>query len=303
MKKVLITGASGFIGRQCLAPLIERGFEVHALALEPLAEYEKDVVWHCQNFLDDEKTRDLIKTVQPGHCLHLAWYTEPGKYWSSPENLKWTASSLTLIQSFQQQGGQRFVGAGTCAEYDWRYGHCSEAITPLEPATLYGTCKNNLQKILASFSENGLLSSAWGRLFLLYGPHENIVRLVPNVINSLLRGERALCTHGNQLRDFMYISDAANALVCLLDGEIMGPVNIASGNPVSIKDVVSKIAQLMEGVDKLKLGALTAKNEPAVLTADVSRLWGEVGFISSVGLELGLDLTIEWWKKQLEENR
>src|SRR5215207_601381 len=130
MKKVLVTGASGFIGRHCLPLLLERGFEVHALSQKPLPGPGNDVIWHSQNFLDDNKTQRLIENVQPSHCLHFAWYTEPGKYWSSPENLRWIASSALLLYSFNQNGGERFVGAGTCAEYDWRYGHCTEMLTP-----------------------------------------------------------------------------------------------------------------------------------------------------------------------------
>ena len=169
--------------------------------------------------------------------------------------------------------GERFLGAGTCAEYNWSYGHCSESITPLEPATLYGTCKNSLQKILASFSESISLSSAWGRVFFLYGPYEYPARLVPAVMNSLVRGELALCSHGDQIRDFMHVSDVANAFVCLLESEVTGPVNIASGIPITIKDFVYKIADRINGRDMLKFGAFpTGKNEPDLLTADVSRL-------------------------------
>jgi nucleoside-diphosphate-sugar epimerase len=83
VRKILITGATGFIGRQCLIPLLEKGFTVHALAQKPLGGYENDVIWHRQNFLDDEKTKGLIESIKPSHCLHFAWYTEPGKYWSS----------------------------------------------------------------------------------------------------------------------------------------------------------------------------------------------------------------------------
>ena len=300
MKKLLFTGATGFIGRQCLPFLLERGYEVHALAREPIDEYKNDVIWHGQDFFDEEKTQELFKSVRPTHCLHLAWYTEPGKYWASPENLRWTAASISLLYSFYRQGGRRFVGAGTCAEYDWRYGHCSEAVTPLEPATLYGTSKNVLQKILASFSKNSQMSTAWGRAFFLYGPHEHPARLVSSVISSLLRDEPALCSHGNQIRDFMHVSDVAHAFVLLLDSEIMGPVNIASGNPVSIKDIVFKIAKELNGYDKIKLDVLPAKNEPAILTADVARLRTEVGHNPFFDLETGLKQTINWWKSALQ---
>lgn len=297
MKKILITGASGFIGRHCLPLLLEKGFEVHALSQEPLPGLGKDIVWHSQNILDDEKTQRLVEDVQPSHCLHFAWYTKQAKYWTSPENLRWVASSISLLNSFHRNGGKRFIGAGTCAEYDWRYGHCSEAITPLKPATLYGTCKNTFQKMLASFSANNSLSSTWGRVFFLYGPHEHPARLVPAVINALLCDELALCSHGNQIRDFMHVSDVANAFVCLLESEVTGPVNIASGNPISIKDVIYKIADQLNGRDKLKFGALpTTKNEPALLTANVSRLTDEVGFSPKYSIEAGLEQTVTWWK-------
>jgi nucleoside-diphosphate-sugar epimerase len=302
MKKILITGASGFIGRQCLPLLLEKGFEVHALTLEPLPGFEKSVIWHTQNFLDTEKTQRLVEDIQPSHCLHLAWYTEPGKYWTSSENIPWLASSLALFYSFQRTGGERFVGAGTCAEYDWRYGHCTEAITPLEPATLYGTCKNALQKTLTSYSTNTSLSSAWGRVFFIYGPHEHPARLVPAVITDLLRKQPALCSHGHQVRDFMHVSDVANAFVCLLESKITGPINIASGTPITIKDVVYNIADQLNGRERLKLGALPeGKNEPVLLTADISRLKHEVGFTPKYNLKTGLEQTIAWWKTNLKK--
>lgn len=302
MKKVLVTGASGFIGRFCLPPLLEKGFEVHALSLEPIPDFEKDVIWHCQNFLDDEKTKRLVKNIQPSHCLHLAWYTEPGKYWSSSENLHWAASSISLIHSFYKYGGERLVGAGTCAEYDWRYGYCSEAKTPLEPVTLYGNCKNSLQKILASFSASNSLSSAWGRVFFLYGPYEHPSRLVPTVIKSLLSNQPALCSYGDQVRDFMHVSDVASSFVCLLDSEITGPINIASGIPITIKDVVYIIADQLNGRDMLQFGALQAgKDEPTLLTADIRRLKYDVGFVSKYSIEAGLEQTIDWWKTNIKK--
>lgn len=303
MKKILITGASGFIGRQCLVPLLEKGFEVHALSREPLPEYKNDVIWHCQNFLQDEKTKKLVETVKPSHCLHFAWHTEPGKYWTSNENLCWTASTISLIYSFYQNGGERFVGAGSCAEYDWRYGHCSEAVTPLEPSTLYGTCKNTLQQTLASFSENNSLSSAWGRIFFLYGPHEHPARLVPAVITSLLRDKAALCSHGNQIRDFMHVSDTAGAFISLLESKLTGAVNIASGVPISIKDIVIKIANQLHKSDMPKFGALpTMKDDPPLLTADISQLKHNVGFSPKYDIASGLEQTIDWWKQAVKKH-
>lgn len=300
MKKVLITGASGFIGRQCLLPLLEKGYEVHALALESVTDYEKEVAWHCQNFLDEEKTKKLLEAIRPSHCLHLAWYTEPGKYWSSPENLRWTAASISLIHSFYTLGGERFVGAGSCAEYDWRYGHCSEATTPLEPATLYGACKNVLQKVLAVFSASQFLSSAWGRVFFLYGPYEHPSRLIPTVIRSLLLNQSVDLSHGRQLRDYLHVSDAANAFVSLLDSTLTGSLNIASGIPVTIKNLVLTVANQLGNQELLKFGNLPSHpDEPELLTADITRIKNDLHFLAQYGMEEGLQQTIAWWKTTL----
>jgi nucleoside-diphosphate-sugar epimerase len=301
VKKILVTGASGFLGGQCLIPLLEKGYEVHAISLNKTFWPEKNVIWHHLNLLDTEKTRKIIETVRPSHCLHLAWCTEHGKYWTSPENLLWTAASISLLFSFYKCGGERFIGAGSCAEYLWQQGPCSEATTPLQPSTLYGTCKDALQKTLTSFSERTSISSAWGRIFFLYGPREYPSRLVPDIVNSLLRGDEAHCSHGRQVRDFMHVIDAANAFIALLESNVAGPVNVASGIPITIKDLALKIGDQIDRRDMLKFGTKYAgENEPAILTADVKRLKNEVGFVPKFDIEFGLEQTINWWKDSIE---
>jgi nucleoside-diphosphate-sugar epimerase len=211
--------------------------------------------------------------------LHFAWYAVPSRYWFAPENLQWVQASLALLQAFTQAGGQRVVMAGTCAEYDWNYGFCSEAITPLAPRTLYGVCKHALQMILSNFTRDNQLSSAWGRIFFLYGPHERPERLVPMVIRSLLRNEPARCSHGNQVRDFLHVQDVASAFVALLNSPVTGPVNIASGQAVRLKDLIYAIAAKIDQTQLVRLGAIpTLSDEPSFLVADVRRLHDEVGW-------------------------
>ena len=128
--------------------------------------------WHNVNLLDAGEAEDLVSCVKATHMLHLAWYTEHKKYWTSPANENWVKASLALAQAFRSHGGERAVMAGTCAEYDWRYGRCIEGKTPLSPATLYGRCKNALREKVELFSKEGGMSFAWGRIFFLYGPYE-----------------------------------------------------------------------------------------------------------------------------------
>src|SRR5438105_280249 len=133
MKRVLVTGASGFIGRHALPHLEARGFEVHAPGHSSF------------NVLDEKAHQPLLESIRATHLLHLAWDVTPGKYWTSLDNIEWVRASLSLFRHFAASGGKRWVGAGTCAEYDWSCGPVlSEETTPLRPTSLYGASKLSL---------------------------------------------------------------------------------------------------------------------------------------------------------------
>jgi nucleoside-diphosphate-sugar epimerase len=299
MNKVLLTGATGFIGRHCTSSLLEKGYAVHVVSSKVLEENRPGVHWHRCDLLDSKQVPELVANVQPAYLLHLAWCTIPGKYWTSLENFHWVQASLGLLNEFVKQGGRRAVMAGTCAEYDWNYGYCSERVTPLLPGTVYGTCKHSLQMMLDAFAEQTELSSAWGRIFFLYGPREYPARLVSSVIRSILQGVPARCSHGNQIRDFLHVQDAADAFVSLLQSEVQGPVNIASGMPIPLKVIINRIGDMLGRPDLIRLGEIPAPpSEPPLLVADVRRLTDEVGWKPHFDLDTGLAQTIEWWRAQ-----
>lgn len=295
-KRILITGATGFIGRQCLDELLHRGHEVHAVGRLPIPAAD-EVVWHRVNLLEPGSAGQLVRQVRPTHLLHLAWVTTPGRYWNASENLNWVQASLELLHGFAEVGGSRAVCVGTCAEYDWRFGYCSENVTPMRPVTLYGASKAGLWQILESFARLRGLSLAWGRIFFPYGPHEACERLLPSVMRGLLRLEKVPCTSGDQIRDFMYVRDVAEALVTLLESEVVGAVNIASGEPIAIRQLVTLVAEKLNGLDLVQFGALPVRdNDPPLLVADVRRLINEVGWRPKYALHDGLLETIEWWR-------
>jgi nucleoside-diphosphate-sugar epimerase len=304
-KKVLVTGGSGFIGRQSIPMLLERGFEVHLADLRdwrqlPGAVSAPRVIYHPVNLMDFDAVSRLVSLIKPEYLLHFAWYSVPVKYWTAPENLDWVQASLTLLRSFAINGGRRVVMAGSCAEYDWNYAHLSENNTPIKPAQLYGVCKNALQQMLSAYTMKNEMSSAWGRVFFLFGPHEYPERVVAYVIRSILQGEVARCTDGGQIRDFLYVKDVASAFVKLLESDVKGAVNIASGKPTALKDVLSLAASILKRPDLLELGALTLpENDPPSLVANVQRLQDEVGWVPKYDLQQGMVETIGWWKTQM----
>ena len=292
--KILVTGGTGLIGRYCLDQLLLKGYEVHGVSSQPQKSL-KDLKWHQANLLDINQVRTLVRSVKPSHLLHLAWCTQHGKYWTSLDNLNWVQSSLALIEQFTEVGGERIVAAGTCAEYEWGHGICIEERTPIVPATLYGTYKNALQLMLQSWSKQTSLSSSWARVFSLYGPAENPSRLVASVISSILKGAEVTCSNPAAIRDYMHAHDVASAFIAILESNLQGPVNIGSGEPVKLGEIIEKIAIKLQGQHLVRLNSSSQTSEPVLLLADISRL-SSTGWTKRFDLETGLTDTINWWR-------
>ncbi len=300
MKRVLVTGAGGFIGRHCVPALVESGFEVHATDLQLDLDFGPDVQFHPANLMDPAQVQLLVQSAKPSHLLHLAWETTPGSYWNSPSNLQWIRASQELLTRFTSRSVDRAVAAGTCAEYDWTQGYCSESRTPLRPRQLYGESKNTFREIFETDCNQKKLSYTWGRIFHLFGPGEKPDRLVPSIILDLLHNRLARCTHGMQLRDFLYVKDVASAFVSILNSKIQGAVNIGSGIPMRVRDVIAEIARLLDRSCLVKYGAVPMPmDEPTSIVADVRRLNQEVGWFPSFSLEKGLEETIRWWQDRM----
>ena len=307
-RRVLVTGASGFIGRQAIAPLLARGYEVHAVSRRgapDLKAPDRDGLhWHSLDLLSATAAEELTREITPTHLLHFAWYAEPGRFWTSPENVRWLEASLRLLRAFAAAGGRRAVLAGTCAEYDWSVaGRLQEGVTPLAPGALYGCCKHALHQVAESlWAPSGSPSLAWGRIFFLYGPHEHPARLVASVIGALLAGETAPCSQGLQKRDFLHVADVAGAFVALLDSPVRGDLNIGSGEGVRIADLVAMVGEACGNPELVRLGELPVRpGEPDELVADVTRLREDVGFVPARTLDEGIRETVAWWRRKLDQ--
>jgi nucleoside-diphosphate-sugar epimerase len=297
LNRVLVTGASGFVGRHTLEPLLEHGFEVHAVSRsEPAAGRSDGVVWHSGDLLGADETERLVAAVSPTHLLHLAWVTEHSVYWTSPENLDWVACSLRLLRAFQEAGGQRAVLAGTCAEYDWS-GTCCSPGTPLAPSTLYGVCKNALRQMAEAYAEAAGMSLAWARIFFAFGPGEQPERVVASVARALAEKRPARCSAGHQVRDFLYIKDLASAFAALVASDVAGTLDIGSGVGRKLRDVLSRLQAIAEQENVVEFGAVPGRAEPSTIVADVTRLRCEVGWEAPAGLDDGLAETLAWWRE------
>jgi nucleoside-diphosphate-sugar epimerase len=295
---ILVTGGTGFIGRPLTEALVKSGYDVHVISSKGTPILGATV--HEFDLLGESSADELLGAIQASLLVHLAWFVQPGQVWNTAENLRWVGASLELLLAFASQGGRRAVLAGSCSEYGPWGGVCNEATTPIAPSNLYGVSKAALGSMAIASAEHIGLAVAWARIFSAYGPREHPSRLVSSLAKHLLLGEEAPCSTGHQKRDYLSTEDIAGALLALLESDVKGPVNVGSGEPLELKDLIALTAEIAGRPDLVRLGAVTPPpDDPPVLVADVGRLREEVGWQPSVPLREGLERTVECWRDHL----
>ena len=301
-QRVLVTGGRGFLGSHVVRALLASDRDVAVLTRSPsalpLAGGEADKVsLMTGDFLDREQLRQSISAFGPDACIHLAWYAEPGRYLESPENLSALAGTLALLQALIDVGCATVAMAGSCAEYDTDQGWLTED-TPLRPGTIYAASKAAGSMLVQQLAKHSDTRVAWARIFYPYGPFEDRRRAVPALIASLLEGRRFAASTGDQVRDYVYGKDAADAFVTLIDQRASGAFNVASGVPITIRQLMETIGDQLGGRDLIDFGAAPPRAwEPKFIAGDTARL-RSLGWAPRYTLERGLEETIAWCREQ-----
>jgi nucleoside-diphosphate-sugar epimerase len=281
--KVLVTGARGFIGRACVFALEARGFEVLAPSSREL------------NLLDEATVRAYLAKTRPTHLLHAAWRAVHSDVMRSADNFAWLKASLSLVEAFHAAGGARAACLGSCAEYDWSYGLCRTGITPLKPATAYGAAKHALHVAAESCAKAASLSFVWPRLFFVYGPGEHETRLSVFILKSLLQGQPAALTHGRQIRDYLYVRDVGEGIVAALLSSHQGEIDIASGEPLALREIALEIGRQTGRTDLLRFGAKPAPaQDVSVVLSDTAHARAHLDWAPRTRLDEGIAEMIAW---------
>jgi len=256
-RRILITGATGFVGRQVCNALVGKDVDLRCV-VRKVKEHQFFDIANAEivstTDLFAEKTDwwvnqcDGIDTI-----IHAAGYAEPGKYLESDLNIHCLQGSLNLAQGAIQAGVRRFVGVGTCFEYDLSAGVLS-IDTPLKPTTPYADAKAALFMSLYHWLSIQSVEFVWCRLFYLYGEGEDSRRLVPYLRTQLEKGEPAELTSGKQIRDYLDVAEAGRMIADVALGHQTGPVNICSGVPITVRQLAEKIADEYGRRDLLKFG-------------------------------------------------
>lgn len=271
MSRFLVIGATGFIGSAIVRRLRTDGHEVVA----PTSR-ELDLL----RASDDQLGR-LVEQADAAHCIHCAWYTNHADYLVHEINREWAAASLRLARAWR---GMRFVGLGTCLEYDLSAGEpCVESKTLLAPESLYARCKRDLfeglQKVDGDF--------AWARVFFVYGPGDRAGRLIPGMLERFARGEAAGPTFGGLRRDYIHVDDLAGQIVRIATSGLCGPINTGSGEAPSLSQIFAAGAHAF-GRPELAQPNGRSDGQPPLIAPDLTRFQTQVGEPRARTIEQGL---------------
>jgi dTDP-6-deoxy-L-talose 4-dehydrogenase (NAD+) len=274
--KVLVTGATGFVGRHLVAALLERGCEIRAVARN--AETARSIPWidDVEFVSADIHAADLnVVALTEGidALVHLAWPGLPNyrALFHFEHNLM---ADYRFIKSAVEAGVQQVLVTGTCFEYGMQSGPLSESTEP-RPSNPYGLAKHTLHLFLQNLQQERPFTLQWARLFYLHGQGQNPNSLLAALDRAIDSGEPTFnMSAGEQLRDFLAIETAASHLAAILhQRDFAGVVNCASGQPVSVRALVEQRLRERGATLDLNLGHYPyPTHEPMAFWAVVERL-------------------------------
>lgn len=270
IQSALVTGGSGFVGRQVVRRLLDFDIRTEVLCRRSPKPDQLDprtTAIHVMSDMFSESFERLVDATRGFDALiHCAWCVDRPDYLSSTTNIDCLEGTIRIARAFAANGGSRFVGVGTCAEYDQSHGVLTVE-TPLKPSTLYAACKAATFLTLSNLLPAQAVSFAWCRIFYLFGESEREDRLIPSVRRNLEQGIPIALTEGTQVRDFLDVYEAGRMIADATLTDSRGPVNICSEQGITIRELAESIADEYGRRDLLRFGMrpLNAFDPPKVV--------------------------------------
>lgn len=308
-RRVLVTGASGFLGSHLTRRLVHLGASVHVWTgssanLWRLADVRERVTPAVVDVRDRAQVQAACARSQPEVVYHLAAY---GVHAEQQDLQLMVGTNVTgtvhLLDALRQTPCRTVISTGTWAEY----GNKSHPIAenePLEPVGLYGATKAASTLLAMAFSEQTHLPVIVLRPFSVYGPGEGGAKFVPSVIRSCLQGENPRLSSGRQIRDYLYVDDVTGAYLKAAEVQSSRPLvlNVASGVPLRLDDFARAIVRHFPG-RTAEFGAIPDRHQEIwTVQADISRATEALHWRPQYSLEDGIRMTIEWFNSNLDYN-
>ena len=307
-KKVLITGASGFIGKHLVRDLLNNKFRIICLDLafdtDFITQFMGKLEMITGNIMDAGLVRNVIINSSPDYVFHLAGSksrTNPLQEFKVSHEINYLGT-LNLFNALLESRNLKLVTIlGTIEEYGNTKTPFSEISHEL-PNSAYGLSKLSATKLALIFNRQFNLPVCIMRPSIVFGPDQGKEMFIPALINTLLRLQPFRMTEGNQLRDFLFIDDLIDALIKgITSNELVGGViNIASGTSIKIKDIAMLIAEIINSKKHLKLGELPYRNSEIMdYTVDIGKASTLLQWNPKTNLSEGLRKTISFYKNTL----
>jgi nucleoside-diphosphate-sugar epimerase len=294
-RRCVVTGARGFLGTALGGALRRLGAEVHELARPANAPPAAEHVHAC-DVADTERVRALLGQIRPDTVFHLAAQVTGSRAIDVvlPTLSSNLLGTVNVLLGAAETGCRRVVCLGSLQEPD-------EAIRAAPPSP-YGAAKYAASAYARMFAELYSLPVAIGRPFMAYGAGQlDFSKVVPYLLSKLLRGETADLSSGAQPFDWVYVTDVVDALLAIATAnDVAGKtVDIGCGVLTPMRDVATGLARRVGRPDALRFGVLPDRKLEPTRLADVEATHGLVGWRPRLGLDAGLDLTVEWYRRYL----
>lgn len=289
--RILVTGATGFIGSAFAKLALARGHSVGGMMLPtetpPAHVPISDTMVWIKGTLAELPWRE-IEAFKPDACVHFAWIATPGIYLESPENEKHLAWSLNLARRLKKIGLRQFVGVGTCIEYKITDAPLQEERTPVDPTTLYSRCKNALRETLEAEGRKDGTQFCWGRVFYPYGVGEHPARLCSSLIQKFRRGEKLVLKTPHSTKDYIYIEDLAAAILLTVERKFAGTINWGTGVGISVRQIADAVAAMVGRPELVAEISPPEKDPLGYVVADAGKLH-QLGWRPTHTLRQGLE--------------
>ena len=284
--KIFVSGATGFIGRAFCALATSRGHKLLALCQNADAVLPPGVEKITGNLTNTPWAE--VAAFAPDAVLHLAWVATPGVYLTSPENQIWLEESKAWLTKLAAMGVPYISGAGTCIEYAASEEPLDEVSSTLAPVFAYSRAKVSLYQWLCDGGLGDSVVWSWLRIFYPYGPGEHSNRICSSLIQQLKAGKSLALRTPHSVKDYIFVDDVASAVCLALEAALSGPVNIGTGNGISILDLALKVATLVGADPGLVQVAEELSVDPTPVMIAATERIRSLGWSPSTSLDQGL---------------
>ena len=290
--RVLVSGASGFLGRRLCARLQRDGAEIHAVSRSRHGEGEDGLRWWRLAMDDAEAVDRLVQDTKPEQIFHLSGLSNgaPGLDLVQSTFQSQLASTVNVLTAAARSGCRRVILIGSLEEP-------TAAAEDGVPASPYGAAKWGAAMYARMFHRLYQTPVVIARVYMAYGPGQAEGKIVPYTIRSLLQGQAPQLSSGRRCLDWIYVDDAVEGLVqaAAADGVDGTTLEFGSGIAVSIKDVVDEIVAIVEPRVRPVFGAVSDRPTEAVRVADTRKTAQVLGWHVRTALAEGLRRTVEWY--------